>query len=105
MHTLFIYIFLSLSYQFSVPLQDWWNDLLQEHTFKEIDYGGKMVLLIEILTMCSDMGDKALVFSQSIPTLDLIEYYLAKLPRPGKKGKFWKKGKDWYRCVCMFCIY
>ncbi|KAK1581796.1 hypothetical protein Q3G72_009099 [Acer saccharum] len=77
--------------------KDWWNDFLHEHTYKELDYSGKMVLLVEILTMCSDMGDKALVFSQSIPTLDLIEFYLSRLPRPGKKGKFWKKGKDWYR--------
>lgn len=45
------------------------------------------------------MGDKALVFSQSLSTLDLIEFYLSKLLRPGKKGKCWKKGKDWYRCV------
>lgn len=77
--------------------KDWWNDLLHEHTYKELDYSGKMVLLLDILTMCSNMGDKSLVFSQSIPTLDLIEYYLSKLPRPGKQGKLWKKGKDWYR--------
>ncbi|XP_044499237.1 protein CHROMATIN REMODELING 20-like isoform X2 [Mangifera indica] len=77
--------------------QDWWKDLLHEHTYKELDYSGKMVLLLDILTLCSDMGDKALVFSQSIPTLDLIEMHLSKLPRSGKQGKFWKKGKDWYR--------
>lgn len=60
-----------------------------------------MVLLLDILAMCSDVGDKALVFSQSIPTLDLIELYLARLPRHGKKEKSWKKGKDWYRLVSV----
>ncbi|XVF42366.1 hypothetical protein PTKIN_Ptkin01aG0356300 [Pterospermum kingtungense] len=75
----------------------WWRDLLHENNYKEADYSGKMVLLLDILTTCSDMGDKALVFSQSIPTLDLIELYLSRLPRRGKKGKLWKKGKDWYR--------
>lgn len=60
-----------------------------------------MVLLLEILTMCSESGDKALVFSQSIPTLDLIEFYLSRLPRRGKRGKFWKKGKDWYRYAIL----
>ncbi|XP_022742818.1 protein CHROMATIN REMODELING 20 isoform X3 [Durio zibethinus] len=75
----------------------WWRDLLHENNYKELDYSGKMVLLLDIITMCSDVGDKALVFSQSIPTLDLIELYLSRLPRRGKKGKFWKKGKDWYR--------
>lgn len=77
--------------------KDWWNDLLQKNNYKEPDYSGKMVLLLDILTMSSDVGDKALVFSQSIPTLDLIEFYLSKLPQRSKPGKFWKKGKDWYR--------
>lgn len=75
----------------------WWNDLLHENNYKEVDYSGKMVLLLDILTMCADVGDKALVFSQSLSTLDLIEYYLSKLSRQGKKGKCWKQGKDWYR--------
>ncbi|RVW30979.1 Protein chromatin remodeling 20 [Vitis vinifera] len=74
----------------------WWNDLLHENNYKEVDYSGKMVLLLDILTMCADVGDKALVFSQSLSTLDLIEYYLSKLSRQGKKGKCWKQGKDWY---------
>ncbi|XP_054817178.1 protein CHROMATIN REMODELING 20 isoform X2 [Prosopis cineraria] len=78
-------------------LKGWWNDLLHEKNYKELDYSGKMVLLVDILTMSSDVGDKVLVFSQSIPTLDLIELYLSRLPRRGKHGKFWKKGKDWYR--------
>lgn len=75
----------------------WWRDLLHQNNYKELDYSGKMVLLLDIITMCSNVGDKALIFSQSIPTLDLIELYLSRLPRRGKKGKFWKKGKDWYR--------
>ncbi|CAI9090971.1 OLC1v1025877C5 [Oldenlandia corymbosa var. corymbosa] len=77
--------------------EDWWSDLLQNNTYEEVDYSGKMVLLMDILKMCSDMGDKALVFSQSLSTLDLIEIYLSKLSRPGKSGKCWKRGKDWYR--------
>ncbi|KAJ8760391.1 hypothetical protein K2173_015058 [Erythroxylum novogranatense] len=77
--------------------KNWWNDLLNENNYKEIDYSGKMVLLLDILTMSADVGDKTLVFSQSIPTLDLIEVYLSRLPRRGKLGKFWRKGKDWYR--------
>ncbi|KAL5138893.1 Transcriptional regulator ATRX [Glycine soja] len=78
-------------------LKGWWNDLLHGKIYKEIDHSGKMVLLMEILTMSSDVGDKVLVFSQSIPTLDLIELYLSRIPRRSKREKFWKKGKDWYR--------
>ncbi|KAL0757915.1 hypothetical protein Bca101_095583 [Brassica carinata] len=77
--------------------EDWWVDSLDKTNYKDSDYSGKMILLLDILTMCADVGDKALVFSQSIPTLDLIELYLSRLPRNGKQGKFWKKGKDWYR--------
>lgn len=75
----------------------WWNDLLREEDYKQPDYSGKMVLLLEIITKCSERDDKTLVFSQSIPTLDLIELYLSRLPRKEKRGKFWKKGEDWYR--------
>lgn len=82
-----------------ITFQGWWNDLLHEKNYKQLDYSGKMVLLLDILTMSTDVGDKVLVFSQSIPTLDLIELYLSRLPRRGKHGKLWKKGKDWYRCV------
>ncbi|XP_052191334.1 protein CHROMATIN REMODELING 20 [Diospyros lotus] len=77
--------------------EDWWNDLLQENNYKEVNNSGKMVLLLDILTMSSNAGDKALVFSQSLSTLNLIEHYLSKLPRQGKKVKCWRKGKDWYR--------
>lgn len=78
---------------------DWWEDLLEEKIYKEVDFSGKMVLLLDILTMSADVGDKALVFSQSLTTLDLIELYLSKLPQRGREGKFWKPGKDWYRYV------
>nr|XP_029119817.1 protein CHROMATIN REMODELING 20 isoform X2 [Elaeis guineensis] len=76
---------------------DWWEDLLNEKIYREVDYSGKMVLLLDILSMSSEAGDKALVFSQSLTTLDLIELFLSKLPRKGREGKYWKQGKDWYR--------
>ncbi|XP_042016486.1 protein CHROMATIN REMODELING 20-like, partial [Salvia splendens] len=77
--------------------EEWWSGLLPEKTLNEVDCSGKMVFLFDILTMCSDMGDKALVFSQSLSTLDLIEQYLSRLPQPGESGRCWTKGEDWYR--------
>ncbi|KAJ1409364.1 SNF2-related, N-terminal domain [Sesbania bispinosa] len=41
-------------------IKGWWNDLLHEKIYKELDQSGKMVLLIDILTMSSDAGDKVL---------------------------------------------
>lgn len=72
---------------------------MPEKTLNELDCSGKMVLLLDILTMCSDIGDKALVFSQSLSTLDLIEQYLSRLPQSGESGRCWTKGEDWYRFV------
>ncbi|KAJ4777566.1 DNA repair and recombination protein RAD54 [Rhynchospora pubera] len=77
--------------------EKWWENLLDEKTFQEPDFSGKMVLLLDILSMSSGLGEKSLIFSQSLPTLDLIEYYLSRIPRKGSEGKFWKQGKDWFR--------
>ncbi|XP_017222629.1 protein CHROMATIN REMODELING 20 [Daucus carota subsp. sativus] len=76
--------------------ENWWGDLLKNN-HKDAEYSGKMVLLLDVLSMSSEIGDKVLIFSQSLATLDLIELYLSKLIRPKKEGKCWKKGKDWYR--------
>ncbi|KAJ1295322.1 hypothetical protein BS78_01G215300 [Paspalum vaginatum] len=76
---------------------NWWEELLDENTYMEADYSGKMILLLDILSKSSELGDKVLVFSQSLTTLDLVEFYLSKLQIKGKEGKYWKRGKDWYR--------
>jgi transcriptional regulator ATRX len=72
---------------------------LDEKTFQDPDFSGKMVLLLDILSMSSNLGEKSLIFSQSLPTLDLIEFYLSRIPRKGSEGKFWKQGKDWFRYI------
>ncbi|XP_078427682.1 P-loop containing nucleoside triphosphate hydrolases superfamily protein [Wolffia australiana] len=76
---------------------EWWEDYLPEKIYKEVDCSGKMVLLLDILSMSYEVGDKVLVFSQSLPTLDLIELFLSRIPRKEREGKYWKQGKDWYR--------
>ena len=47
------------------------NDLLQN-----IELGSKIVLLMRILKESERVGDKVLVFSQSLLSLDLIETFL-----------------------------
>ena len=44
----------------------------------KMDHSGKLILLFKILGHCGLFGDKLLVFSKSIITLDLIEEFLAK---------------------------
>ena len=45
----------------------------------DIHFGNKMVLLMDILKECALIGDKVLVFSQSLLSLDLIEEFLARV--------------------------
>ena len=70
------------------------NELLQN-----IELGSKIVLLMRILKESERVGDKVLVFSQSLLSLDLIETFLEvilgvaccffKLSTPYKAGFFW----------------
>lgn len=93
----------------SVTSRGWWNQLLNdEEQLDRIEFGSKMVLLIDILKECELIGDKVLVFSQSLLSLDLIEEFLANqhayneesvnngsLPA-GQIGT-WVQGNDYYR--------
>lgn len=58
------------------PNQSWFSSLLSEEDAKVMEHSGKMVLLFEILRMAENIGDKVLVFSQSLISLDLIEDFL-----------------------------
>lgn len=86
---------------------NWWAAYCSEDDFENIEHSGKLILLLSILDECSKCGDKLLLFSQSLSTLDLIEKFLAmitentKNPNPvaqlgGYKGK-WEKDIDYFR--------
>lgn len=55
-----------------------------------------MVLLLDLWALNFKQDDKALVFSQRLSTLDLIESFLTKLPWVGKKDQYYRQGKEWY---------
>jgi len=86
----------------------WWNSFLEEgEELDAIDFGNKMVLLMDILKESALIGDKVLVFSQSLLSLDLIEDFLARVnTEDGDDGgggamadylDTWIPGKDYYR--------
>ncbi|KAK4322875.1 hypothetical protein Pmani_006392 [Petrolisthes manimaculis] len=65
---------------------EWWKGTVMNTTGQDIDmedyldkveHSGKLILLLDIITECTAIGDKILVFSQSLLTLDMIEHFLA----------------------------
>lgn len=103
----FIIVLIFLLHVPTASNENWWTTYCTDDDFENIDHSGKLMLLFSILDECSICGDKLLVFSQSLSTLDLIEKFLAmitentKNPNPlaqlsGFKGE-WKKGIQYYR--------
>ncbi|XP_054610392.1 transcriptional regulator ATRX-like [Dunckerocampus dactyliophorus] len=80
--------------------QCWFQNMLFQEDAKILEHSGKMVLLFEILRNAEELGDKVLVFSQSLISLDLIENFLAASHHSSsdssKEGS-WIRNIDYYR--------
>jgi transcriptional regulator ATRX len=55
---------------------NWWNAFVDASCEHDMDLSGKMVILGELLSKCYDCGDKLLLFSNCLLTLNFIEKYL-----------------------------
>jgi transcriptional regulator ATRX len=89
----------------------WWMNLFKKESpenLKEVENGFKIVLLLHILVLSERLGDKVLVFSQCLKTLDFIEEVLTRAnwsehvsslasSFPKKKMGSWKKGTEYLR--------
>ncbi|KAL0583045.1 hypothetical protein ABG067_007011 [Albugo candida] len=51
--------------------------VFDDYEHGELDFSGKMVVLFEMLEACQEIGDRVIVFSQSIATLNVIEMFIA----------------------------
>lgn len=81
--------------------------LCPEEELNNIEHSGKLMLLFSILAECEACGDKLLVFSQSLFSLDVIEHFLAMIDEntqnpnaEAKLGGFsgsWTRGVDYFR--------
>ncbi|KAF7255954.1 hypothetical protein EG68_07371 [Paragonimus skrjabini miyazakii] len=58
----------------------WYKDYKEEYDWS-LEVGGKLEVLFRLLKKCNDIGDKVLVFSQSLLSLDLLERFLGELHR------------------------
>ncbi|CAH8563506.1 unnamed protein product [Schistosoma intercalatum] len=59
----------------------WWYMFYNDEYDWQIDVGAKMDVLFNILKRCSDIGDKVIMFSHSLISLDLVERFLAEINR------------------------
>ncbi|XP_072040864.1 LOW QUALITY PROTEIN: uncharacterized protein [Amphiura filiformis] len=93
--------------------QEWYEEHFNpEEDAYDFNLSGKLTLLFEILKYCETIGEKILVFSQSLLSLDLIEDFLEHLNKTAEeerdKGEqdlenqiggagAWIKGEDYFR--------
>lgn len=56
--------------------KEWWDQYVSEEDMEKLQISGKMSLLYNILQECDAIGDKVLLFSQSLLTLDMVERLL-----------------------------
>lgn len=86
----------------NIVTYEWAKDLLTNYQTGVLENSPKMVLLFHLIEESVKLGDKILVFSQSLSTLALIEEFLGKRevpPPPGAEGQGVQK---WMRNVSYF---
>ncbi|KAL7287819.1 hypothetical protein TKK_0018194 [Trichogramma kaykai] len=85
----------------------WWAKYIEENDFNDLRNSTKLMLLFGILQESEQIGDKLLVFSQSLYSLTLIEQFLnmidsetqndQKLENLGNHSGNWSLGLDYFR--------
>uniref|UniRef100_A0A1B6I3A5 Transcriptional regulator ATRX n=1 Tax=Homalodisca liturata TaxID=320908 RepID=A0A1B6I3A5_9HEMI len=85
----------------------WWKDIVEPEHLDDINQSAKLILLFAILRECEMIEDKVLVFSQSLFSLDLIEYFLEKVDKATEENRIdqtlgnhtgcWTRGLDYFR--------
>ena len=71
------------------------DSIMKDYIPGVLENGGKMQILFTLIDESIRLGDKILVFSQSLPTLNLMEELLAKRDVPGTDEK-WTKNRNYY---------
>ncbi|CAL1267618.1 unnamed protein product [Larinioides sclopetarius] len=89
----------------AVKEKAWFDDFISDEDKYKLELSGKMVLLVDILKECEAIGDKVIVFSQSLLTFDLIEDLLSYLDEQSVTEEeesrdirnTWRKNVDYFR--------
>ncbi|XP_054274137.1 uncharacterized protein LOC128993992 [Macrosteles quadrilineatus] len=75
---------------------DWATELLKDYIPGNIEASAKFALFFCILEESMSLGDRVLVFSQSLFTLNLIEDFLQRTELPGRQER-WARNWNYYR--------
>lgn len=87
----------------SIPY-DWAVDAMKDYAACVLENSPKMEIFICILEECIRIGDRLLVFSQSLLTLNLIEQFLRIRPARASASEqiFWRKNENYFRKCYSF---
>jgi len=75
---------------------DWYDEFLKPEDESNVELSGKLVIMLEIIANAEVVGDKVLVFTQSLASLDLIESALGGGTIGGNQLN-WCHGIDYFR--------
>ncbi|XP_030061363.1 helicase ARIP4 isoform X1 [Microcaecilia unicolor] len=85
-----------------VVTYEWAKDIFCDYQTGVLENSPKMVLLFHLIEESVKVGDKILVFSQSLSTLSVIEEFLAKRPMPSPPCTEKQDGQTWVRNVSYY---
>lgn len=75
---------------------EWYDEFLTPEDETNVELSGKLVIMLEIIANAEVVGDKVLVFTQSLASLDLIEAALGGGSVDGNQLN-WCHGIDYFR--------
>merc|ERR1719233_2690429 len=75
---------------------DWAQGMLDNYEAEKVENSSKLQIFLAILEECVRVGDRLLLFSQSLCTLNLIEQFLQRRKVAGQQEN-WKNGVNYYR--------
>ncbi|XP_050540610.1 transcriptional regulator ATRX homolog isoform X2 [Daktulosphaira vitifoliae] len=81
---------------------NWWKPLIPKRSMlNSVHPFSKFIMMFAILKECEEIGDKVLLFSESLYTLDLIQEFLENTEdihdQAGPYGNSWIQGEDFFR--------